>query len=313
MEYRRLGRTGLKVSHICMGCMTFGWQVDEGGSARLVGRALEAGVNFFDTANVYAEGRSEEFLGKAIKGKRDSLVIATKVRGRVGEGPNDSGLTRKHIMKAVEDSLRRLGTDYIDLYQVHSVDPETPIEETLRALDDLMHQGKVRYVGCSNFAAWQLGKALWVSDKHNLTRFDSVQPRYNLISRQIELELLPLCAEEGIGVIVYNPLAGGLLTGKYSKDVPPPEGTRFALRELYRSRYWHGSSFEAVERLRGIAEGSGRTMTQLALAWVLRNATVTSAIIGATSMTQLEENLAAADLELGDEAMALDSLLDSRE
>jgi len=206
MQYRNMGRTGLKVSVMCLGTMVYGNQVSEAEAINIIERALSAGVNFLDTADVYIEGRSEEVVGKALKGKRHSVVLATKVANRTGPGANDTGLSRKHIMKGIEDSLRRLETDYIDLYYVHLPDYGTPIEETLRTLDDLVHQGKVRYIGCSNFRAWQLCKALWVSDLHNLARFDCIQPPYNLLTRDIEYELLPLCASEGVGVCVYNPL-----------------------------------------------------------------------------------------------------------
>ena len=291
MRVKRMGRTGLKVSELCLGCMTFGGQCDEQASFAIMDRAVEAGCNFFDTANVYTEGRSEQIVGKWLKGRRDSIVLATKVRGPVGKGPNEGGLSRKHIMQAVEDSLRRFQTDYIDLYQVHSVDPETPLEETLRALDDLVRQGKVRYLGCSNFAAWQLCKALWVSDVRDLARFDCVQPRYNLIHRGIERELLPLCAEEGIGVIAYNPLAGGFLSGKYRQGQAPPSNTRFALRDLYVQRYWHDREFAAVERLKAIAAAHDNSLVPFAVAWVIHNPAVTSAIVGATSVAQLQESL----------------------
>ena len=208
MKYRRMGRTGLKVSEICLGTMIYGDQVEEARALKIIRKALDSGVNFLDTADMYVEGKSEEIVGKALKGYRDSVVLATKVANRTGPGPNDVGLSRKHIMKAIEDSLRRLKTDYIDIYYVHLPDYETPIEESLHALDDLVHQGKVRYIACSNFRAWQLCKALWVSDIQNLARFDCIQPPYNLITRDIEYELLPLCVGEGVGVCVYSPLAG---------------------------------------------------------------------------------------------------------
>jgi len=292
--------------------MTFGNQVSERDAADIIGAALAAGVNFFDTADVYADGRSEEIVGRALKEHRQSVVVATKVANRTGPGANDVGLSRVHIMKAIEDSLRRLGTDYIDLYYVHLPDYITPIDETLRALDDLVHQGKVRYIACSNFRAWQLCKALWVSDVHNLARFDCIQSPYNLLTRDIEYELLPLCASEKVGVCVYNPLAAGLLTGKHAPDKPPAEGTRFTLERIgamYYSRYWQDANFEAVARLKQLAEGHGRSLTQFALAWSLSNETVTSAICGATLLGQLEENLGAAEVELSqDELTACDEV-----
>ena len=308
MQYRKLGRTGLKVSAICLGSATYGYQVNETEAINIIKKALAAGVNFFDTADAYAGGRSEEIVGKALKGERHSVVLATKVAGKMGPGVNDAGLSRKHIMKGIEDSLHRLQTDYIDLYYVHDVDYETPIEETLRTLDDLVHQGKVRYIACSNFHAWQLCKALWVSGLHNLVRFDCIQPPYNLLARDIEYELLPLCAGEGVGVCVYNPLAGGMLTGKHDPDKPPAEGTRFALERIgsiYRERYWSAINFEAVARLRQIAKEHSRSLAQFALAWVLNNETITSAICGSTSPKQLEENVGAAEIELSAEELTV--------
>jgi aryl-alcohol dehydrogenase-like predicted oxidoreductase len=312
MKYRRLGRTGLKVSEICLGTMTYGDQVGETEAIRLMNKALDLGVNFFDTADAYIEGRSEEIVGKALKGVRDSVVVATKVANRTGPGPNDVGLSRKHIMRGIEDSLRRLETDYIDLYYAHLPDYDTPIEETLRALDDLVHQGKVRYMGCSNFRAWQLCKALWVSDLHDWARFDCIQPPYNLITRDIEYELLPLCASERVGICVYNPLAGGLLTGKHDPDKPPAQGTRFTLESIgrmYYERYWSDANFEAVGRLKDIAQKYGRSLPQFALAWILSNQTVTSTICGSTSVRQLEQNLGSTEIELSEEELkACDSV-----
>jgi 1-deoxyxylulose-5-phosphate synthase len=301
MRYKRLGRTGLKVSEICLGTMTFGSQADEQASRAIVRRALDAGVNFFDTANVYNAGVSEEFTGRALEGVRRDIVLATKVHGKMGPGPNDQGQSRKHIMDAIEQSLRRLGTDYIDLYQVHRFDPTTPLEETLRALDDLVHSGKVRYLGASNYAAWQLCTALWTSDKVGLARYDCVQPRHNLISRAIELELLPLCQAHGVGVIVYNPLAGGMLTGKHRRQVPPAAGTRFDINPMYHNRYWQERVFDAVDRFRDIAAGTGHSIAQVALAWSLANPIVTSAILGASRVDQLEETLPAVDITLSAE------------
>ncbi|HUE76278.1 MAG TPA: aldo/keto reductase [Chloroflexota bacterium] len=306
---KKLGRTGLKVSEICLGCMTFGNQADEATSAAIVRRAVDAGVNFLDTANSYNGGLSEEYTGKALKGIRDDVVLATKVYNVTGSGPNDRGLSRRHIMRAVEDSLRRLQTDNLDLYQVHRFDVETPLEETLRVLDDLVHQGKVRYLGCSNYAAWQLGKALRTSERHNLFRYECIQPRFNLISRSIEAELLPLCLDEGVGVIVYNPLAAGLLTGKHHRESGPVEGSRFDTNAMYRDRYWSDRSFDAVDRLREIAESTGHSMAKLSIAWVLANPAITAAILGASRPDQLDETLAATQITLSTEHMAqLDEL-----
>lgn len=304
MDYVNLGRTGLEVSRICLGCLTFGGQADEKESRRIVDTAWDAGINFFDTANVYTETLSEKFLGEALKGRRDRAVIATKVRGRMGPGVNDVGLSRKHIMDAVDASLTRLQTDYIDLYQVHSWDADTPLEETLRALDDLVRQGKVRYIGCSNFAGWQLTKSLWISDVKGLARFETVQPRYNLLFRGIEEELLPVCLSQDVGVIPYNPIAAGLLTGKHKRGQPPVPGTRFDLREMYRDIYWYERNFEAVEKLEAIAGKYGHTLIELALSWVLANPAITSAIVGASNTEQLRQSISAAEARLEPEEIA---------
>ena len=307
MKYRTLGRTGMKVSEVCLGTMTFGDQVSEQDAITIVHDAMDMGLNFLDTANMYVKGRSEEIVGKAIRGRRGDVVLATKVGIEMGPGPNDVGLSRKHILQSVEDSLTRLGTDYIDVYYVHRPDYATPIETTLRALDDLVRQGKVRYLACSNFRAFQLCKALWTSDARNLARFDAIQPPYNLLTRDIEYELLPLCVDEGLGVCVYNPLAGGLLTGKHDPSKPPAAGTRFAndtMGKMYYDRYWNESNFAAVARVKAIAEGGGRDMAQLALAWILGNPAVTSIIIGATSLRHVQHNVAATELKLTDDERA---------
>jgi aryl-alcohol dehydrogenase-like predicted oxidoreductase len=307
MEYKNLGRTGIKVSPICLGTMTFGAQVSEAEAIKIIKGAMSGGVNFIDTADQYIDGKSEEIVGKALKGERHSVVLATKIGAwQSGPGINDIGLSRKHIMKGIEESLRRLGTDYIDLYYVHKPDYNTPIEETLRALDDLVHQGKVRYIACSNFRAWQLCKALWVSNLYHLARFECVQPPYNLLTRDIEYELLSLCDSEGIGVCVYNPLAGGLLTGKHDLKKPPTEG-RFTLERLgpmYRERYWSDINFQAVARLKQVAEEHGRNMAQFALAWILHNRTITSIVSGVSSLEQLQINLGASELKLSAEELA---------
>ncbi len=307
MKIHRLGRTGLKVSEICLGTMTFGHQCDEKASFAIMNKAAEKGVTFIDTADVYpvppspeTAGRTEEFVGRWLKGQRDRYVLATKCRMRVGHEANDEGLSRRHIMKAVEDSLRRLQTDYIDLYQVHSPDPETPLEETLRALDDLVRQGKVRYLGCSNFPAWQAALALGISGLHDWSRFDCVQPRYNLLYREIETELLPLCRDQGLGVIVFNPLAGGFLTGRYQSLETPPPGTRFTIGktgDLYRERYWQAAQLTAVKELRQALKPE-RSLVQVAVAWVLAQPGITSAIVGASKAEQLDESLAAVNMTL---------------
>ena len=313
MKTKRMGRTGLKVSEICLGTMTFGNQADKETSFAIMDVAEEAGVTFFDTADVYPlgggtekVGRTEEIVGQWLtaRGARERIVLATKCRGAMGAGPNEQGLSRKHILSALEDSLRRLQTDYIDLYQVHAPDPDTPIEETLRALDDLVRSGKVRYVGCSNFPAWQLGEALWTSDKHGLARFDCVQPRYNLLFRMIEDELLPLCRAQGVGVIAYNPLAGGMLTGRYQPGQETESGSRFALQhagELYRKRYWNEAVMEETQSLKQFFTGRDKSLTHAALAWVLAQEGLTSAILGASRPEQLRDSLQGVTLTLEDE------------
>jgi aryl-alcohol dehydrogenase-like predicted oxidoreductase len=321
MKTRHLGRTGLKVSEICLGTMTFGNQCDQPTSFAILDRAWEGGVNFLDTADVYPlggglerVGRTEEIVGAWLRerGLRDKVVLATKAAGRMGEGSNDQGLSRYHLMQAVEASLRRLGTDHIDLYQVHSPDPETPIEETLEALTELVRRGMVRYIGCSNFSAWMLAGALWASDLRCLARFDSVQPRYNLIFRMIEDELLPLCRQHGVGVIAYNPLAGGMLSGRYRFDQEVAEG-RFTLGhgsgEMYRRRYWNQAVFSAVDRMAGLAREAGLGMVELAVAWVLAQPGLSSAIVGASKPEQLAASLAASDIDLPAEVLtSLDGL-----
>lgn len=309
MEYKRLGRTGLKVSELCMGCMTFGKETDEKTAIEMVSICLDAGVNFFDTANVYNEGRSEEILGKALKTKRDRAVVATKVYGTVRkQDPNGRGLSRNHIFGEVETSLRRLGTDTIDLYQVHHWDAETPIEETIRALDDLVHQGKVRYLGASNFTGWQLAKALWTSDRHNLHRFECLQPRYSLMHREAEFEFLPLCRAEQIGVIPWSPLASGILSGKYADMQKPAAGTRFADNEWLRSRYAKlGDVSGLMSVIEKLAKAREKTFSQVALNWVACREAITAPIIGARTMVQLKENLSSVGWHLSSEELdALD-------
>lgn len=311
MDHVRLGNTGLQVSKLCLGTMTFGLQCDETMSAAIMDRAAEGGITFFDTADVYplggglaTVGRTEEIVGDWLRGKRDKFVVATKCCGRTGPAAWEQGNSRKHILAAVEASLRRLGTDYIDLYQLHAPDPGTPIDETLGALDDLVHSGKVRYVGCSNFLAYKVARALGRSEVRSLVRFDSVQPRYNLLFRQIERELLPLCAEEGLGVIPYNPIAGGLLSGKHNGSSPPTDGTRFTLGNAagnYQDRYWHDREFATVEELRKIAEREDVPLVTLSVAWVLAHPAVTAPIIGASRPDQLDASLAAAAYTMSQE------------
>jgi aryl-alcohol dehydrogenase-like predicted oxidoreductase len=308
MDHTRLGRTGLQVSRLCLGTMTFGLQSDETASVAILDRAAEGGIDFIDTSDVYplggdltTQGRTEEILGRWLSGRRDRFVLATKCFGRTGPAVFDGGNSRKHIFAAVEGSLRRLQTDYIDLYQLHGYDRETPIDETLGALDDLVHQGKVRYVGCSNFLTYQLVRAVGRSETLGLARFDSVQPRYNLLFRQIEREMLPFCAEDGVGVIPYNPIAGGLLSGKHTRQAPPAAGTRFTVgnaAQLYQARYWHDREFDTVDQLLAIAEQVGVALVTLSVAWVLANPAITAPIIGASRADQLDASLAALDVTL---------------
>ncbi|KYF91046.1 alcohol dehydrogenase [Sorangium cellulosum] len=303
----RLGRTGLTVSRLCLGTMTFGFQTDEETSRAILDKAASAGVNFLDTADVYplggglpTAGRTEEIVGRWLKGKRDRFILATKCVGRVGPNDWDQGASRKHILDAIDASLRRLGTDYVDLYQLHSDDRDTPIDETLEALDTVVRSGKARYIGVSNYLAYRLARALGRADVRGLTRFVSVQPRYALLFREIERELLPLAQEEGLGVIPYNPLAGGLLTGKHRRG-EPTQGTRFTLGTAasnYQQRYWNERAFATVEKLQGIVAEAGQSLTTVAVAWVLANPAITSAIIGASRPDQLDATLAAAELAL---------------
>ena len=318
MKIKRLGRTGLKVTELCLGTMTFGNQCDEPTSHAIMSKAFDAGVTFFDTADAYplgatleTVGRTEEYIGRWFQGhpgRRSQVVLATKFYGQVGSGPNDQGGSRKHIVQAIEGSLRRLQTDYIDLYQMHFPDHETPIDETLSALDDLVHSGKVLYIGCSNYPAWELSKALWTSDKLGLARFDSVQPRYNLLFRQIEAELLPLAMDQGIGVISYNPLAGGLLTGRYQPGQAPEEGSRFTVQnagKLYQARYWQEPQMQAVEELKAFCQEHHIDIAQLAIAWVLAQPAITSAIVGASKPEHLDQTLPAVDLVLDEQMRAV--------
>lgn len=303
MKYKNLGVTGVKVSELCLGTMIYGQQVDETTAIRIIKRAIDIGINFIDTADRYVEGRSEEIVGKAIKGMRDEIVLATKVWGRTGPGPNDQGLSRKHIMRNFETSLKRLGTDYVDLYQVHRVDPTVPLKETLTTFNDLVRDGKVRYIGCSNFPAWQLEKALRISEVNGLESFVTVQPRYNIMDRDIERELLPLCVEEGIGVISYSPLAGGFLTGKYQPDRPAPEGSRGQLRPQMVSRYFDQCSQSIMQELKKISAETKMSMSQIGLAWLIANPAVTAPIIGASKLEQLEENMEVLNHTLPAEAL----------
>jgi len=294
--------------------MTFGLQCDEATSVSILDRAAEGGIDFIDTSDVYplggdltTQGRTEEILGRWLAGRRDRFVIATKCFGRTGTAPFDAGNSRRHIFDAIDASLRRLQTDYIDLYQLHGFDRETPIDETLGALNDLVRQGKVRYVGCSNFLTYQIVRAIGRSETLGLARFDSVQPRYNLLFRQIERELLPFCAEEGVGVIPYNPIAGGLLSGKHDRQAPPREGSRFTLGnagQMYQSRYWHDREFDTLDQLISLANEAEVSLVTLAIAWVLAHKAITAPIVGASRPEQLDPSLHAAQYVLDDELKA---------
>lgn len=313
MENRRLGRHGLELPVLCLGTMNYGQQVDEAKSRTILDTAFDRGLTFLDTSDAYplgatreTVGDTERILGRWIKdkGNRDSILLATKCFAPTRGGPNNWGLSRQHIVEAVDQSLRRLGTDHIDLYQAHLLDPHTPIDETLRAFDDLIRAGKVRYVGCSNYPAWRLGEALRASDRLGVAGYASVQSRYNILYRDIELELLPLCVDQGIGVLVYNPLAGGFLSGKYQAGQDPVEGTRFTVQkagEMYQHRYWQAAQFEAVETLKSVVEGKGLNLVSVAVAWVLAQPGITSAIIGASKPEQLDANLAALDVTFDEE------------
>ena len=314
MDYKNLGQTGLKVSILCLGSMQFGWTADEATSIQILDAAFAAGVNFIDTADVYSRwvegnpgGEAESIIGNWIVRStipRDKVIIASKVRGRMGDGANDEGLSRAHIMNAVESSLRRLKTDYIDLYQAHWYDEHTPIEETLRTMDDLVRQGKIRYLGCSNYPAWRLTEALWTSEYHRIARFDSLQPHYNLVHRaEFERELADVCRQYGLGVIPYSPLAGGFLTGKYNKNDQPASARIRSVQRHFNERNW-----KLLDQLKNLAQEKGNlSLSQVSLAWLLTNPLVTSPIIGARSLEQLQDNLGAVAVRLTpDEKQILD-------
>jgi aryl-alcohol dehydrogenase-like predicted oxidoreductase len=295
MEYRRLGSSGLKVSAIGLGGNTFGATADESGSVEVINAAFDAGVNFIDTADVYGNnGASEEFVGKAVKGRRHDIIIGTKVAGKMGEGPSDSGLSRKHIMDGVDASLKRLDTDYIDLYQAHRPDPNTPLEETLRAFDDLVQQGKVRYIGCSNYMAWQLAQARGIQSKHNLEPWISVQPSWNVIEGLQDPHLLDACREFGVGIIPFRPIASGVLTGKYQRGQEPEAGTR-AAEVPYGRRDLTDHALDVVDRLRPFADARGKTLVELAIAWLLAHPECSTVIAGARKPEQVTQNAKASE------------------
>ncbi len=298
MEYRRLGKSGLKVSEICLGTMTFGHGADETEANRMVHLACDAGVNFFDTANSYGDGESEVLLGKALKGRRRDAVVATKFFNPMGTGPNDSGMSRLHIMQAIDDSLKRLQMDYVDIYYIHHVDTQTPLEEMLRALDDLVQQGKVRYTACSNYQAWRLSEALWISDVNDWTQFACYQPQYSLVVRDIEQELVPLCEHKGLGIVVWSPLAGGFLSGKYKPGERTHDGTRSEEGWAYPQRYFADNADETLQTLFDVSAELERSPAQVALRWVLEQRAITSVIVGARHIGHLRDNLKAAGWRL---------------
>ena len=302
MDFRALPHTDLKVSRVSFGTMTFGAQTEEAVALRMVDRCLEAGINFFDTANVYNQGRSETILGKALAGRRDKVVLATKVRGKMGEGPDESGLSPAAVRKALEASLKRLETDYVDVYYLHQPDYDTPIEETLAAMDEAVRAGKVRYPAVSNYAAWQVCEIHWRAEKNGCKPPCVSQPMYNLLARGIEEEYLAFCRRFGVAVIPYNPLAGGLLTGKQSRRQGPVSGTRFDSNQMYLDRYWQDDYFAAVEDLAGAARQAGKTLVELSFQWLLSQPVVDSIILGASRLEQLEENLKACEGGRLDEA-----------
>jgi aryl-alcohol dehydrogenase-like predicted oxidoreductase len=308
MEYRNLGKSGLKVSILGLGANNFGWWIDKQQSDMVLNHALDLGINFIDTADWYDMGRSEEFIGHALKGRRAAVLIATKFSQPMGDGPNDRGGSRWYIIRAVEASLKRLKTDYIDLCQMHQPDPMTPIEETLRALDDLVKSGKVRYIGCSNFSAWRVSEAIWTSRANNLNAFVTVQPKYNLFERQIEQELVPCCKAHGVGVIPWGPLAGGFLTGKYHRDEKPEPATEGkrpakAFVELYKGNMTE-KNWDRLDKLGTFAKKRGHTVAELAIAWLLSHKWVPTVIAGATKPEQLDANLAGAAWKLTAEEVA---------
>ncbi|MGD0036947.1 MAG: aldo/keto reductase [Bacteroidota bacterium] len=317
MKTRFLGNAGVRVSELCFGAMTFGgkgyWknigQVEQKEADEMVNTAIDGGINFFDTADVYSEGRSEEILDKALGNKRKDVILATKVRGRTGVGSNDVGLSRKHIIDSCNASLKRLSTDYVDLYQVHSFDPKTPLEETLRSLDDLVREGKVRYIGVSNFTGWQLMKALAISEKQNLERFVTLQALYSLIARDLENELVPLSLDQKLGILTWSPLGGGFLTGKYRRGKPRPEGARRSNPIDQFLQFNEENGFNIVDELEKTARTHGATITQAALNYLLRKPAVTSVIIGVRNKEQLTDNLKTTDWEMTAEEIArLDEL-----
>ena len=302
MQYDFLGQTGVQVSRLCLGTMMFGGQTSEADSINIMHSAHDQGINFFDTANIYNAGESEVVVGKAIADRRSQIVLATKGRGPMGKGPNDAGASRLHLMQALDDSLKRLNTDYTDIYFVHTPDYNTPIEESLRALEDMVRSGRVRYIACSNFRAWRLCEALWTSDKLGLSKFCCVQPLYNIMNRDVEVELLPLCQEHKVGVVSYSPLARGILTGKYKTVEAPPEGTRASRSDpRMLQAEWRQASLDLAQQIVAHCEAKDVNPSQFALAWCMANPIVTSVIIGPRTMEQFQDNMKCLDIEVSEE------------
>ncbi len=301
MNYKNLGKSGLKVSQICLGTNNFGGQLNEKVSIDIINKALDGGINLVDTANIYTGGKSEKIIGEAVKDRRDEVIIATKVGMNVGQRPNQSGLSRKHILSQIEHSLRSLQTDYVDIYYLHRFDSETPLEETLQTLDNLVQQGKVRYTACSNFTALQIAKAQEICETHDFEKLVAAQPPYNLLQRDIEKDILPYCQQEGLGVLTYTPLMGGFLTGKYSRHSPPPAGSRFEYNPRYWERLNKDSNFTVLEQIQTVADEVGIPLSKLAIAWILKNPTVTASIVGASSTEQVEENCRIAETNINGE------------
>jgi aryl-alcohol dehydrogenase-like predicted oxidoreductase len=303
MKHQPMGQTGINVSAIGLGTNSFGGRAERATSIAILHRAIDAGINLIDTANIYTQTASETIIGEGLKGRRQQVVLATKGGMKTGDGPNDGGSSRHHLVRELEGSLRRLQTEYVDLYQIHTWDATTPVEDTLRTLDDMVRSGKVRYVGTSNYAAWQLTKALWASDRRGFVRFETVQPEYSLAERSVERELVPLCLDQGIGLIAYFPLAGGILTGKYRKGQQPPKGSRATTQAQFAKRI-SDKNLQLAEEVAAIASEVHCTPAQLALAWLIRQPAVCSAIAGATSVAQLDENLGALEVELSDQVLS---------
>jgi aryl-alcohol dehydrogenase-like predicted oxidoreductase len=302
MKHLPMGRTGIKVSAIGLGTNAFGGRAERATSIAILHRAIDSGINLIDTANIYTQTASETIIGEGLKGRRQQVVLATKGGMRTGEGPNDGGSSRYHLMRELDGSLRRLQTDYVDLYQIHTWDADTPVEDTLRTLDDMVRSGKVRYIGASNYAAWQLAKGLWASDRRGFARFETVQPAYSLAERAVERELVPLCRDQEIGLIAYFPLAGGILTGKYRRGQEPPKGSRALTQPQFAKRI-DDQNLRLAEDVAAIASELHCAPAQLALAWLIRQPAVCSAIAGATAVAQLEENLGALEVTLSDETL----------